>query len=307
MSHTRIKLERRARALLRLYPAEYRRERAEEIIDTLLEASPPGRSFPSARDTWALIAGGRHARAARNGGLSTNTNLRLALVLGISVFLSGTVGYPVIADLLAGGSGGTPWLTIGAAALITVTPLAPWLGRWTAIAVLIIALGGLLGYVTLMTSALDGRAAGVLAALLIVLGLFAVLSGGRARPPAAWIWLPCVFPATLVAVRLMLPSASLPGFLMDSATYVPQYAELVLAVVVVCWLATDARPAFGICTALLLMHLVEIAEILTFAGGSSRWLEIANDDALLLQLALVLAFMLPVTWLLRRQTAPPVR
>jgi len=45
------KLERRARALLRAYPAEYRRERGEEIIGTLLEAAPwrPVRRGPTAR------------------------------------------------------------------------------------------------------------------------------------------------------------------------------------------------------------------------------------------------------------------
>jgi hypothetical protein len=63
---TAAKLERRARALLRAYPAEYRRDRAEEIIDTLLEATTGGRAYPSARDARALVAGGLHARALRN-------------------------------------------------------------------------------------------------------------------------------------------------------------------------------------------------------------------------------------------------
>jgi hypothetical protein len=50
------RLERRARVLLRAYPADYRRDRAEEVIGTLLEATPDGRPFPSARDARALIA-----------------------------------------------------------------------------------------------------------------------------------------------------------------------------------------------------------------------------------------------------------
>ena len=66
MSQIPTRLERRARALLRAYPAEYRHGRAEEIIGTLLEVAPPGRSFPTAREAWSLIAGGRHARATRN-------------------------------------------------------------------------------------------------------------------------------------------------------------------------------------------------------------------------------------------------
>jgi hypothetical protein len=40
------RLERRARWLLRAYPAAYRADRGEEIIGTLLEAVPPGRDWP---------------------------------------------------------------------------------------------------------------------------------------------------------------------------------------------------------------------------------------------------------------------
>ena len=55
-------LERRCRRLLRAYPAWYRRERGEEMLGTLLEASPPGRRWPSFRDTRALITGGLRVR-----------------------------------------------------------------------------------------------------------------------------------------------------------------------------------------------------------------------------------------------------
>ena len=55
-------LERRCRRLLRAYPAWYRRGRGEEMLDTLLEASPPGRRWPSFRDTRALMIGGLRVR-----------------------------------------------------------------------------------------------------------------------------------------------------------------------------------------------------------------------------------------------------
>jgi hypothetical protein len=55
-------LERRCRLLLWAYPAWYRRERAEEMLGTLLEASPARRRWPSFRDTWALIIGGLRVR-----------------------------------------------------------------------------------------------------------------------------------------------------------------------------------------------------------------------------------------------------
>lgn len=55
-------LERRCRWLLRAYPGWYRRERAEEMLGTLLEASPPGRKWPSVRDARALVIGGLRIR-----------------------------------------------------------------------------------------------------------------------------------------------------------------------------------------------------------------------------------------------------
>jgi hypothetical protein len=55
-------LERRYRWLLRAYPAWYRRERSEEMLDTLLEASLPGRRWPTFRDARTLIAGGFRLR-----------------------------------------------------------------------------------------------------------------------------------------------------------------------------------------------------------------------------------------------------
>ncbi len=55
-------LERRCRWLLRAYPAWYRRRRGEEMLGTLLEASPPGRKWPSFRDARALVIGGLRVR-----------------------------------------------------------------------------------------------------------------------------------------------------------------------------------------------------------------------------------------------------
>jgi hypothetical protein len=55
-------LERHCRWLLRAYPVWCRRERAGEMLDTLLEASPPGRRWPSFCDTRALVTGGLRVR-----------------------------------------------------------------------------------------------------------------------------------------------------------------------------------------------------------------------------------------------------
>ena len=57
-----IPLERHCGWLLHAYPAWYRRERAAEMLGTLLEASPPGRNWPSFRDARALVIGGLRVR-----------------------------------------------------------------------------------------------------------------------------------------------------------------------------------------------------------------------------------------------------
>jgi hypothetical protein len=55
-------LERHSRWLLRAYPGWYRRERAGEILDSLLSASRPGRRWPSVGEASALVIGGLRVR-----------------------------------------------------------------------------------------------------------------------------------------------------------------------------------------------------------------------------------------------------
>jgi len=55
-------LERHCRWLLHAYPAWYRRDRAAEMLGTLLAASPSGRRWPSGRDARALVIGGLRVR-----------------------------------------------------------------------------------------------------------------------------------------------------------------------------------------------------------------------------------------------------
>ena len=80
-------LERRCRTLLRAYPRWYRRQRGDEMLATLLEASLPGQRWPSARDTRALIMGGLRVRATQDQRLTTAANLRLAAQLGAALTL----------------------------------------------------------------------------------------------------------------------------------------------------------------------------------------------------------------------------
>ena len=90
------------------------------------------------------------------------------------------------------------------------------------------------------------------AQLLIVMAALAALSGGPVRLPRSWLWLPGAFPLALAAGRLLSLRTSrprpsgLPGAGRAGAA----------AVVVVCWLVTDARPAFALCLAVLLWAVI---------------------------------------------------
>ena len=81
-------LERHCQLLLRAYPAAYREVRGEEIIGTLLEATPPGRSWPLPRDI--RVPDIRRAPGPRcaQPQLTTGANLRIALLAGVAAYLA---------------------------------------------------------------------------------------------------------------------------------------------------------------------------------------------------------------------------
>lgn len=301
MSQTPGKLERRARALLRAYPAEYRHGRGEEIIGTLLEAAPPGRSFPSAREAWSLIAAGRHARAARNRRPGVKANVRLALLLGISIYLSIHFGLALAGSVL-GFFPGQSWLTNTTLALGTAMALAPWLGSRAAATALAISAGALVAYGDLRGNH-GGTTTMSVAEILIVMAVLAALSGGPVRLPRSWLWLPGAFPLALVAGRLLSPLHVLgPG--PDLLGYLEVGALVLLAVVVICWLVTDPRPAFALCLAVLLQVVMMTLPELVYGDPFL----IPDLEFVLIMFAIVLPVLLPAAWLLlRRQRAPGPR
>ena len=299
---TPSKLERRARALLRAYPAEYRHGRAEEIIGTLLEAAPPGRSLPTAREAWSLIAGGRHTRAARNRRPGVKANVRLTLLLGISIYLSFHFGIPLAASVLGFLPGdGASWLTNTTLALGAAVALVPWLGSRAAATALAIPAGALVAYGNLRAN--HGSATTIsVAELLIVMAALAALSGGPVRLPRSWLWLPCTVPLSEVAGRL----PSLQHVLGPVLGSPEQDVLLLLAAAVVCWLVTDTRPAFALCLAVLLVAALAVLPVIFY--GPSTMAPASLKLFLLTQFAFVLPALLPTAWLLlRRQKTPSPR
>jgi hypothetical protein len=294
------RLERRARILLHAYPADYRRDRAEEIIATLLEATPRGRAYPSGRDSLALIAGGRHARAALNRRQGAAAGLRLALLLGAAIFLGFNIDFLVAVPAGGLGQPGLPWSLALAGALGTAAALAPWLRSRAVTAVLAFPAGALFLIYVLgvpQGNAPNGGDIAWLAWILVALGVLVSLSGNQSRLPGSWLWLLGAAPAATAAARL-IPS---PGGGSDLGTFLVGCTALLLAVVVTCWLATDARPALGLSIGVLLMISYWDTNILLSSGEPPSYGLIM---VLLLLLATSLVIVLGVTRLLYRHAAP---
>ncbi|WP_163510537.1 hypothetical protein [Fodinicola acaciae] len=82
MSNDAAGLDRRYRLLLHAYPRAYRRDRGEEILDTLLAAAPPSRRFPAMRETFNLLRGGMRCRLGRPRSRMIVVVAALAVIVG---------------------------------------------------------------------------------------------------------------------------------------------------------------------------------------------------------------------------------
>ncbi|HEX8630566.1 MAG TPA: hypothetical protein VF755_20595, partial [Catenuloplanes sp.] len=75
-------LMRRYERLLNVYPADYRRARGTEVLETLREAAEPGRQRPARHEVVALILGALRVRAGSHGRRTTGQTWLAALRLG---------------------------------------------------------------------------------------------------------------------------------------------------------------------------------------------------------------------------------
>ena len=144
------------------------------------------------------------------------------------------------------------------------------------------------------------------------MGALAALSGGQARLPRSWLCLPCVPLAGLAGWGLLRSPGEGYGFAanyIDGPVFnpltVPEYAILLLTAVVACWFVTDARPAFGLVAAALLTCLFR--DLMTLNLPLLQRPDRGRRPPVLLPLAIGLAIMLPLAWLLHRQAAPRLR
>jgi hypothetical protein len=115
-------LERHCCWLLHAYPAWYRRDRAGEMLGTLLEASPPGRRWPSFRDARALLIGGLRVRGW--------TWLLSMLWVAAGAVITGYIFYATIPNYISADIPGTGLIGFdagpAAVQIVAVLALAAW-------------------------------------------------------------------------------------------------------------------------------------------------------------------------------------
>jgi hypothetical protein len=235
--------ERGYRRLLRAYPVWYRRERGEEMLDTLLAALPHGRTWPSLRDSGALILGGLRVRAGQNRRLTTATNLRLAVLFGVALWLAERIGddlgFAALQWLHSIPAGRTGYLLLSALVLLAAVGAA-WLAPRPVVVAICLAAAAVSAYPWQGPWSLLGQPAMLAALALLVLG--------KERMPRSWLWLFSIVIAGQILTLLIefgLQPRYWPSTLLNNL-------PLVLVAALVLWAVVDARPAIavGICVAL---------------------------------------------------------
>jgi hypothetical protein len=287
-------LERRCRLLLRLYPVGYRAERGEEIIGTLLEVTPEGRTWPLPRDIRGLAVGGLRARSALNRRNTTAANLRTAVLVGVAAYLAYVVA-GVLGEVVSAAEhgildfrGATPspfgWPVLVVATLIAVTLVLAWLSRRRAI-----VLAGAFPAVAVLAVVGPWRFSGFGSSATELAGLAMLIAlAGRQRPERRWLWL--IGP--IVIARLLMEPV-LPGTGLGRAVLLALYLLWALFVVSIAWLAIDARPAIAIVVFVLASSL-PLAIVNLAPGSIFPGLPV---------LGICVAVAAPALWLLRRQSA----
>jgi hypothetical protein len=231
-------LERRCRMLLRAYPRWYRRQRGDEMLATLLEASAPGQKWPSARDARALIMGGLRVRTAQNRRLTMGANLGLAAQLGVALtlllFAAGnlTTVYLVWIHLYALSGGTVQWSVFGLLGLAAV--VAAWFAPRRVVVVLALAAAAAAVWLNW-----DGdKVMAILPAGLLV--SLAVLVRRGERLPRSWLLLAGPFFAFSVLQALTIVE---PFNFLNNPLLVVLWILLGL---IACWMFVDARPALAL-------------------------------------------------------------
>jgi hypothetical protein len=307
-------LMRRTRLLLRFYPPAYRAHRGEEIFDTLLETTRPGRGWPPAREVASVIGGGLRARRAANLSRGMPASLRHVGILAAALVMVQTpatllvmVSQPITNVRLYVPAYTELGIALGSL-LAVVTLAATWCGRRWAVAAALAA-AALIAVPCLVSDSRMNPQVNIAAEMavpaLLALVVLLPLTKRAERPPASLLRLPCL----LLAVNLVAILAAAAGLDIHQAFFAgPRvaplvypyntYLSLVPLLVAACWLVTDVRPLAAVTLQFLLWRVLYTA---LHAHPAASWTQLAVVTGLPLALTSALV------WLLRHRTrtAPP--
>jgi hypothetical protein len=309
-------LVRRTRLLLRFYPPAYRAHRGEEILDTLLETTRPGRGWPPAREVASVIAGGLRARRAANLGQGLRASLRHVGILAVAMIMVQT---PAALLSAVGQHIANPFHTYGPLAgvelglalgslFVAMALAATWCGRrWLVAATVVAAALATVACHLVLGGWWATAAAEMAVPAVLALVVLLPLTKRAERPPASLLWLAGLplavnFVAGLVVASGLDIHDALPVPVVSSIVLLAPYdtyLSLLPVLVAVCWLATDVRPLAAVAFQFLLMRVLYAA----FGGHypSETWTQMA------IAIGLPLALTCALVWLLRHRTrtAPP--
>jgi hypothetical protein len=307
-------LMRRTRLLLRFYPTGYRAHREEEILDTLLETTRPGRGWPPPREVASVIGGGLRARRAANLSQGLPASLRHVAILAAAMImvqtpaaLLGIVGQQVAGQRIGGLRPGEELGLVLGSLLVAAALAAAWCGRrWLVAAVVVTAVLTAVACLALGGWRVNVAAETVLAAVLALVVLLPLAKRAE-RPPVSLLWLPGLL-LTVNALALLAAAWGLdlyyqfPVSTLSSIVLLAPYStylSLVPLLVAACWLVTDVRPLAAVTLQFLLTRVLYAALHYRYPGETSVQLATAVGLPLALTGALV--------WLLRHRarTAPP--
>jgi hypothetical protein len=294
-------LERHRRLLLRAYPAEYRRTRGEEIVDTLLEATPERRDWPRLRDACSLVAGGLRARAALAGGRDATAGARVGAFVGVAAYLTLLAAANLASFLpwmhaMPLGFRTTGWSALAQLLLVAVVAVA-WVSRNRRLA----AAGAVLaGAAISYTASWRGYDRAATVAELLCLAALVALSGDK-RPDWRWLW-----PIGTVLAFWFLAHPRIEHVLARLVMLQPHLAAaggpwlrtailVAIGISSIAWLKLDGRTAaVALATFFLAAWLAAELQTLTFGA--------ADLAALVLPVGIA-AIAAPLLWRMRRQSA----
>jgi hypothetical protein len=291
-------LEKRYRMLLRAYPAGYRRERADELIDTLIGDEPTTRRWPGVRQAASLIRGALRVHGGSTAPRPTAVLLWQGIHLGAMAVLAlgALIGLDDLVEAFQFGGYSDPLAVLRDqgihVVMVTAALVALVAGRTRAAAVLVVAAVVVPTAVSqyLFLNGLPQWWAPVVATPLIIVGL---------RRPADVPPAPRANAIVVTAGLIALHLISAGGFRsVDTSSQIVAASMVIAGAVAFLWVATaDQRLLIAVAPTLLLGTLYQLGN----AGSTGELLR--RPDALpSLVVAVLMAVGAVVSTRLRQRT-----